>query len=74
MPLYQALRTSPVVAPSGQTGIEDGRPVKWNEVLAWPAHGNLRASNEHEAVRLAKERWGGSPVIAEIPEPVHYVG
>ncbi|HEX9116529.1 MAG TPA: hypothetical protein VGA61_10705 [Anaerolineae bacterium] len=48
--------------------------MKWNDIIAWPAHGAIEAKTAEIALRIARDRFGGRPVLEEIQEPVHYVG
>lgn len=73
MPQYLARWTAPVLTRTGETGYEDGRPVKWHAMLAWPTHGVIEAKDAQQALFYAKAEWGGSPVIEEMQEPVHYL-
>jgi hypothetical protein len=74
MPLYRALRTTPLTERNGQTSYEDGKTVRWHDVTHWPALGTIQAKSAEIALRMARETYGGRPVIEEIPEPIHYVG
>jgi hypothetical protein len=74
MPLYRALRTTPLTERNGQTSYEDGKTVRQHDITTWPALGTLRSKSKEQAVIDARAKWGGRPVIEEIPEPIHYVG
>jgi hypothetical protein len=66
MALYLVLSTIPKTAPTGEVSKDrlTGTTLRWHKVTTWPELGLLEAKNICAALAAAKQKWGGSPVVA----------
>lgn len=69
---YRVLRSRPNTEKTGQVVYEDGQTLKVHRVIGWPVLGTVQASSERQALGIARERFGGRPVI-ESADAIHYL-
>jgi hypothetical protein len=84
MTLYRVLRPAPLTERTGEVTYDGDQQVvsqdttdqqiRWHRVTSWPELGTIQAKSAEQAIRMAREEYGGRCALEEIQEPIYYVG
>jgi hypothetical protein len=74
MTLYRVLRPAPLTERTGEVTYDGDQQIRWHRVTSWPQLGTIQATSAEQAIRMAREEYGGRCALEEIQEPIYYVG